>query len=69
MKLKNLKASISTTLGCLLMAFAIAGYYFKWPVAHPDIQALAEFCIGFVLLFTDPRAIALQVFNKLKDRL
>ena len=69
MKLSNFKDWISTALGCLLMAFAILGYYFGWPMAHSDIQALLEFCVGFVLLFTDPRAIALQVFEKLKGKL
>ena len=53
MKLTNLKEWVTTLLGCLLMTFAVTGYYFQWPMAESVWQASAQFGAGFLLLWTD----------------
>ena len=40
-------------LGCLLMTFAVTGYYFQWPMTESVWQASAQFGAGFLLLWTD----------------
>lgn len=67
--MKNLKEVYSTSLGAVLMLFAVLGYYFGWPADHDVWKRAMEFSVGFVLLFTDPKAIALQIFEKLKSKL
>lgn len=67
--MKNFKDKYSTILGLILMTFAVSGYYFDWPTVQNIYQAVGEFGIGLILVFTNPRELASDAWEILTKKL
>lgn len=67
--IEKVKEWYSTILGLLLMTTAITGYKFNIPFDLNTGFALGEFALGLILVFLDPRKIALEAWEVIKSKL
>ena len=66
--IEKVKEWYSTFIGIVLMTTALTGYKFGFPFNISASMALWEGGIGLMLVFLDPRKIALEVWDLIKSK-